>query len=181
MSRILVLLRSPAFQACYALRHPSCLHHAASTPTAPSPPQIDDPASSFAIHGLSGLWGMIFVGLLGRQEYILEAYGHAGREANTATMGLFYGGHGQLLLCQFISVLCNVAWPVRRSMGRKAGGGRRKGGARDQLLLCQFVPVLCNVAWPVRREIGRRRARRGEGTPRAPPTQLAHSFNTYFL
>ncbi len=28
--------------------------------------QIDDPAGAFSIHGLSGIWGMLFVGLLAK-------------------------------------------------------------------------------------------------------------------
>ncbi|KAG1673174.1 hypothetical protein FOA52_015285 [Chlamydomonas sp. UWO 241] len=74
--------------------------------------KVDDPASSFSIHGLSGIWGMIFVGLLAKQEYILEAYSENGRTASSATMGLLYGGHGQLLLCQVIAIVVNISWVV---------------------------------------------------------------------
>ena len=31
-------------------------------------------------------------------------------------MGIFYGGHGQLLLCQFISVVVTISWSVRAVM-----------------------------------------------------------------
>ena len=31
-------------------------------------------------------------------------------------MGIFYGGHGQLLLCQFISVVVTIAWVVSALM-----------------------------------------------------------------
>lgn len=27
-------------------------------------------------------------------------------------MGIFYGGHGQLLLCNFIAVVVNISWVV---------------------------------------------------------------------
>jgi hypothetical protein len=38
---------------------------------------------------------------------------HSGRYL----MGIFYGGHGQLLLCQFISVVVSIAWVVSAAHG----------------------------------------------------------------
>lgn len=29
---------------------------------------IDDPVSAFAVHGMCGMWGVLFVGLLGKEE-----------------------------------------------------------------------------------------------------------------
>jgi len=71
--------------------------------------QIDDPAGAFSIHGLSGIWGVMFVGLLAKEDYIIQVYK---KPAGMYYMGIFYGGHGQLLLCQFIAVLVAVGWSV---------------------------------------------------------------------
>ncbi len=38
-------------------------------------------------------------------------------------MGIFYGGHGQLLLCQFIAVLVIASWS-----GARGGAGVRAQG-----------------------------------------------------
>ena len=37
--------------------------------------QIDDPASAFSIHGLSGIWGVLFVGLLAKEQYVVDVSG----------------------------------------------------------------------------------------------------------
>lgn len=34
--------------------------------------QVDDPALSFSMHALSGIMGMLFVGLLGKEDYIVQ-------------------------------------------------------------------------------------------------------------
>ena len=34
--------------------------------------QIDDPAGAFAVHGLSGIWGVMFVGLLAKEQYVID-------------------------------------------------------------------------------------------------------------
>jgi hypothetical protein len=71
--------------------------------------QIDDPAEAFPIHGFSGVWGVLFVGLLAKEQYVNEIYG---KPLGQGYMGIFYGGHGQLLLNQFISVVVMIAWVV---------------------------------------------------------------------
>ena len=40
-------------------------------------------------------------------QYIIDSYG---KPEGQHLMGIFYGGHGQLLLCQFIAVLVIAAW-----------------------------------------------------------------------
>eukprot|EP00798_Chlamydomonas_sp_ICE-L_P008506 gene8505-biopygen2713 len=66
--------------------------------------QIDDPAVAWSCHGISGIWGVLFVGFFAKEAYIQEVYQIAPGQHK---MGLFYGGHGQLLLCQFISIVVN--------------------------------------------------------------------------
>lgn len=53
--------------------------------------------SAFPMHGLCGIWGLLFTGLLAKEQFIVDVYG---KEAGKHLMGIFYGGHGQLLLCQ---------------------------------------------------------------------------------
>ncbi|KAG2487831.1 hypothetical protein HYH03_013548 [Edaphochlamys debaryana] len=69
--------------------------------------KIDDPVSAFPLHACCGVWGLLFTGLLASENYITQVYnitpGHN-------RMGLFYGGHAQLLLCQFIAVCVIAGW-----------------------------------------------------------------------
>lgn len=57
----------------------------------------------------------MFVGLLAKEEYVMQVYD---KPAGRYLMGIFYGGHGQLLLCQFIAVLVAVGWAVSFSPPR---------------------------------------------------------------
>ncbi|GLC74174.1 hypothetical protein PLESTF_001470100 [Pleodorina starrii] len=69
--------------------------------------KIDDPVSAFPLHGMCGAWGLLFTGLLAKEGYIQQVYrvdpGHH-------RMGLFYGGHAKLLLCQVIAISVIVCW-----------------------------------------------------------------------
>ena len=69
--------------------------------------KIDDPAYAFSIHGLSGIWGVLFVGLLAKEDYVVAIYN---KPRGQGFMGIFYGGHGQILLCQFIAIVVTIAW-----------------------------------------------------------------------
>lgn len=69
--------------------------------------QIDDPVGAFPVHGLCGVWGVLYVGLMGNEQYIVELYG---KQPGQHLMGIFYGGHGQLLLCQFLEIISIIAW-----------------------------------------------------------------------
>eukprot|EP00798_Chlamydomonas_sp_ICE-L_P027340 gene27340-biopygen3185 len=71
--------------------------------------QIDDPAMAWSCHGISGIWGTLFVGFFAKEAYMYEVYQI---EPGQHKMGLFYGGHGQLLLCQFMSIVVTVAWSM---------------------------------------------------------------------
>ena len=65
---------------------------------------IDDPVGAISVHGTCGLWGLLSVGF-----FADGTYGNYAVEAPFAT-GLFYGGGGEQLLAQFISVVVVFAW-----------------------------------------------------------------------
>lgn len=64
--------------------------------------RIDDVVDAFAVHGASGFWGIIAVGLLGNP-----------REANGGN-GSFYGG--DQFVTQLLGALCLIAWTVVLSL-----------------------------------------------------------------
>jgi len=67
--------------------------------------RIDDPLLAAPMHGFCGMWGIIFVGLMAKEEYVMEAYGRA------PYYGAFYkGGGGRLLACQIVGILVIAAW-----------------------------------------------------------------------
>ncbi|GIL80591.1 hypothetical protein Vretimale_15918 [Volvox reticuliferus] len=75
--------------------------------------KIDDPVSAVALHLFCGLWGLIFPGLLAKPHYVLGVYGDNGFGTTVKAAGkygILYGGHGQVLLCQFIEALVICAW-----------------------------------------------------------------------
>lgn len=82
-------------------------HPPAALPPARPNAQVDDPVSAFSLHAGAGAYGLLFVGFLAKEEYITEVYNVP---PGGSRMGLLYGGHGQLLLCQFIAVLSIGAW-----------------------------------------------------------------------
>ncbi|GLC39289.1 hypothetical protein PLESTB_001573800 [Pleodorina starrii] len=75
--------------------------------------KIDDPVSAVSLHLSCGLWGLIFPGLLAKPEYVRDVYGKYGFGGNVKAAGkygIFYGGHGQVLLCQAIEAVVICAW-----------------------------------------------------------------------
>lgn len=82
--------------------------------------RIDDPLSAAPMHGFCGAWGVFFVGLLAKKEYVQTAYDTARYGSNYGTgdgtgftYGLFYpGGGGQLLAAQVIGILAIFGWVV---------------------------------------------------------------------
>ncbi len=81
-----IALRLPVTFACYGVPY-------ARTPC----PQVDDPVSAFPLHAMCGTWGLLFTGLMAQEHYVYQVYGIA---PGHHRMGLLYGGHAQLLLCQ---------------------------------------------------------------------------------
>ncbi|MEW5304700.1 MAG: hypothetical protein WDW36_007293 [Sanguina aurantia] len=71
--------------------------------------RVDDPVSACPLHSLSGLWGLFFTGLMAKESFLVQVYN---KPAGQHLMGIFYGGHGQLLLCQVIAMVIIVAWTV---------------------------------------------------------------------
>jgi len=67
--------------------------------------KIDDPLAASPMHGFCGAWGVIYVGLMAKEEYVLEAYSDVNKG-----YGAFYGGGGELLGCQVTGVVCIIAW-----------------------------------------------------------------------
>jgi len=66
--------------------------------------RVDDPVGAVSVHGACGLWGLLSVGF-----FADGTYGNYSIEAPYIT-GLFYGGGGEQLLAQLISVAVVVAW-----------------------------------------------------------------------
>ncbi|KAG2434358.1 hypothetical protein HYH02_012374 [Chlamydomonas schloesseri] len=73
--------------------------------------RVDDVVSAGPMHGFCGAWGVLFVGLLAKQEYIQQAY-----VRDSYPYGLFYGGGGLLLASQVIGILSIGGW-VLGTMG----------------------------------------------------------------
>ncbi|XP_071102710.1 putative ammonium transporter 3 [Haliotis cracherodii] len=63
---------------------------------------IDDPVGAVAVHGASGIWGLLAVGLFVEQEPIENLTG--------GLSGLFHGGGWYLLGIQTLSAVCEIAW-----------------------------------------------------------------------
>jgi len=67
--------------------------------------QIDDPLSASPMHGFCGAWGVLYVGLMAKEQYVLQVYGRT-----DSPYGAFYGGGGELFGCQLIGVLVITTW-----------------------------------------------------------------------
>ncbi|XP_013397780.1 putative ammonium transporter 3 [Lingula anatina] len=70
--------------------------------------KIDDPVSTFAIHGSAAVWGLLAVGLFVEIDYLEDmTKGHA---------GLFKGGGMYLLGVQSLAVICIIVWSAALSV-----------------------------------------------------------------
>lgn len=70
--------------------------------------KVDDPVSAFALHGAVGAYGVLFPGFLARLDYVQQVYPEIADDSNK--QGILYGGHGQILLNNFIEVVVIIAW-----------------------------------------------------------------------
>ncbi|CAI5504677.1 unnamed protein product [Closterium sp. Naga37s-1] len=68
--------------------------------------QFDDPLEATQLHFGCGAFGLFFVGLLAKKEFLMQAYA----KPDTTPYGLFYGGGGKLLACQCLEIICIFAW-----------------------------------------------------------------------
>lgn len=68
---------------------------------------IDDPIGAVAVHGFTGIWGSLAVGLFATGQYGIP--GADGPDTATTVNGLFYGGGLDQLKAQFIgSAACVI-------------------------------------------------------------------------
>ncbi|KXZ53276.1 hypothetical protein GPECTOR_7g1170 [Gonium pectorale] len=72
--------------------------------------RIDDPLSAAPMHAFCGAWGVFFVGLLAKREYVCDTYGRDCDNTYYIPNGLLYGGDGRLLASQVIGIICIFAW-----------------------------------------------------------------------
>jgi len=75
--------------------------------------QIDDPLAASPMHGFCGCFGVIFVGLMAKEQYVRQVYPDRGLNDDgtySSGYGLFYGGGGELLGCQICGVLAIIGW-----------------------------------------------------------------------
>ena len=66
--------------------------------------KIDDAVDAIPVHAANGAWGVLAVGFFSEQG-LQGTAGYA-----TENFGLFYGGGGNLLVCQICCVLWVIAW-----------------------------------------------------------------------
>ena len=69
--------------------------------------KIDDPLEAAPMHGACGAFGVLWVGLMAKKEYVAEV-GYGGNASKCA--GVFYGGEGGLLGAQIVGIICIALW-----------------------------------------------------------------------
>uniref|UniRef100_A0A383WE90 Ammonium transporter AmtB-like domain-containing protein n=1 Tax=Tetradesmus obliquus TaxID=3088 RepID=A0A383WE90_TETOB len=65
--------------------------------------RIDDPLCASPMHGICGMWGVLFAGFFATEKYVGQAY-------LNGKFGAFMGGGGHLLACQVVGILVIAAW-----------------------------------------------------------------------
>jgi Amt family ammonium transporter len=84
--------------------------------------RVDDPIGAWPVHGLTGIWGTLAVGLFATGQYGIPTAD--GVDTSTVVTGLFYGGGMSQLTAQFIgsisAVLAVSAVSVALMYGLKA-------------------------------------------------------------
>jgi len=68
---------------------------------------LDDPVGASSVHGFTGVWGMLALGLFADGSFGDHYNGVAG-----TVRGFFYGGGCAQLLCQIIAIGACLAWTV---------------------------------------------------------------------
>ncbi len=94
--------------------------------------RIDDPVGASAVHGVSGAWGVIALGLFANGTYGEGLNGVAG-----GVTGLFYGDGGQLV-ASVVGILANIAfvsgaaslafWLVGKAVGNRVSAEEEVAG-----------------------------------------------------
>jgi Amt family ammonium transporter len=69
--------------------------------------RYDDPLEAFQLHGGCGAFGVFYVGLLAKKEFILQAYAN---KDDSTPYGLFYGGGGKLFAAQIVDIIVIAGW-----------------------------------------------------------------------
>ncbi|MDG6243369.1 MAG: ammonium transporter [Methanolobus sp.] len=69
--------------------------------------KVDDPVGAIAVHGYSGSWGLLAVGIFAMGTGEGSLFADAAYTAEAA--GLIYGGY-QLFLIQVVGVILSIAW-----------------------------------------------------------------------
>ena len=72
--------------------------------------KIDDPLEAAPMHGACGAFGVFWVGLMAKKEYVLQVYGDCDGECANRDYGVFYGGKGNLLGAQIVGIICIALW-----------------------------------------------------------------------
>src|SRR5205814_5046075 len=62
--------------------------------------RVDDPVGAVAVHGVTGIWGTVSLGLFACGKY--GASGPTGADNSSPVVGLFYGGGVAQLIGQLI-------------------------------------------------------------------------------
>ena len=66
--------------------------------------KVDDPVDAIALHGCTGAWGLLVVGLLADKTYVGQVY------SNATDYGLFYGGKGKLFGAEIVGIVVIFLW-----------------------------------------------------------------------
>ena len=66
--------------------------------------EIDDAVNATPVHYFAGCWGLLAPALFAHPDHMREAYD------NADVAGLFYGGQGNMLACNFVALIAITAW-----------------------------------------------------------------------
>lgn len=76
--------------------------------------RVDDVVDAVAVHGFCGLWGLLAVGFFADEGSMRMSYGSYAMAKQMADIetykGVFWGGNGKLLACNFTLSLAILAW-----------------------------------------------------------------------